>query len=103
MTNAAVPTTFAVKDPEETVAASFDFSTLADSVSSPVLEVSRLRGSADASPSAMLFGQPATSGAVVTQLLAGGVDGADYSVRCRVTAGPETLVLAAMLPVRRKA
>lgn len=44
------------------------------------------RGSGrDSSPSSMVSGSAAISGAVVSQLLIGGVAGVDYEFRCRVT------------------
>lgn len=75
---------FDSKDPEEIVPLTFDFSALAIGVSNPVIAVARIAGSADANPATMLSGSPQVSGATVVQKITGGVDGARYSVRCKV-------------------
>lgn len=93
--------TFSPKDPDEVVVATFDFSEIATSITSPVVTATYKRGAADASPSAVLQGSAIASGLKVLQTIQGGVAGTDYVLRCQVDANDgQRFVLAATLPVR---
>ncbi len=92
---------FDAKDPAEIIIVGFDFSSLTTSPSSPDVTATRHAGATDANPSAILAGAPAVSGAKITQKIAGGVDGADYLLRCQVDAPDGSrYVLSGVLPVR---
>lgn len=97
--------TFSDKDPAEIVPVTFDFSrgvgagaTVAvDSVSVAVV------AGTDNDPSNLLQGAATSDGAVAVQWVKAGMDGTDYKLRCTVVASDgQTLVLAAILPVRIK-
>jgi hypothetical protein len=89
------------KDPSEIITLTFDFAALAASVANPVLTVTRLSGTADPTPQAILSGAAQVSGAQVLQQIVGGVAGTHYHLRCQVdTPDGSRYVLAADLPVR---
>ena len=87
------------KDPSETVYISFDFSNVASSITSPVISVTTSSGTADTNPSAILSGVPSITGAVVSQLVTGGVAGTNYLIKCSATSVAQTFVDATILPV----
>ena len=90
------------KDPSEIITVTFDFSDVAQSLSSPVVDVTVLSGVADADPSAILADEPSVSGTTVLQRITGGQSGTLYQLRCAVIdADGEKYVLTAALPVRR--
>ena len=92
---------FDPKDPEEIVPITFDFEHLTTAPVNPVIVVTRHSGAADANPAALLSGSPLVVGAEVRQRVQGGVDQANYVLRCRVDdAQGNRWVLAAKLPVR---
>lgn len=89
------------KDPDEIITVTFDFSDVAQSLSSPVVEVTALSGVADADPSAILADDPLVSGITVMQRVSGGQAGTLYQLRCTaIDADGEKYVLTAALPVR---
>ena len=101
MSNVAQASTFSPKDPAEIITITFDFSEIATSISSPVVEATHKRGTTDAAPSAVLSGSAAVSGLKVLQTVLGGLAGADYVLRCQVEANDgQRFVLAGTLPVR---
>lgn len=54
----------------------------------------------DASPSSVVFGAASSSGAVVTQIITGGVSGVIYELACTITtSGGQTLKQAGYLAV----
>ena len=90
---------FDPKDPAEIVPLTFDFSALAASVSTPVIQVTRIAGDADPNPAAMLIGSAQISGAKVVQKAGGGLDGR-YKIRCDVNGdGGAHWALTGTLPV----
>lgn len=92
---------FDPKDPAETVTLAFEFAALTDTPSAPEVTVTRHAGTADASPSAILSGSPTVSGTKILQDVTAGTAGADYLLRCQVSAPDGSVyVLAGVLPVR---
>lgn len=93
--------TLSEKDPVEIITVTFDFSAMAQSLTTAVLSVSSLRGREDATPMDLLSGDLAISGALVMQRFTGGQDGTTYSLRCVANdADGEVHVLTAALPVK---
>lgn len=92
--------TLSEKDPVEIVPVTFGFAAVP--AGTITLEVSVIRGYADANTSAMLVGGSQVSGNDVLQLVGGGLDGRDYLLRCTVDTGSERYVNACILPVRRQ-
>lgn len=92
---------FSPKDPSETIVVAFDFSSLADTVSAPVVTATRHGGTADVNPSAIKSGSPSVAGAKVLQKITAGVLGTNYLLRCEVD-GPNGThyALAGVLQVR---
>lgn len=92
---------FSPKDPAEIVTLTFQFANVATTtLSSPVVTVSHLEGISDATPSSMVLGAATVVGTDVVQQIQGGVDGADYLVRCEVVSGFDKYVIAGVLKVR---
>ena len=91
------------KDPAEVWRLAADFGEFTTPLTSVVLTITRLSGSADSNPSAMKTGGPQVQGTGrATHLVQGGVDGADYAIRWDVIGDGETLTLVGRLPVRKK-
>jgi len=89
------------KDPAEIITLTFDFSSLATSLSSAVVGVSVLSGAVDASPGAMISGAYSINGPLVMQRIVAGQAGTTYALRCTANdADGEVHVLVAALPVR---
>lgn len=92
---------FPDKDPDEIITVTFDFSTVADTLSSAEITVSVLAGLPDAAPTALLSGALSISDALVIQRIAGGQTGTTYALRCVAhDADGEVHVLTAALPVK---
>lgn len=92
---------FDPKDPAEVLVLAFEFASLTDTPSAPVVTVTRHAGAADADPSAILSGAATVSSTKVLQKVAGGVADTDYLLRCQVDAPDGSrYVLAGVLPVR---
>lgn len=92
---------FSTKDPQEVIVVTFDFSALTATVTSPSVTASVASGKPDASPSAVLSGTPAISGAKILQTVIAGQDGTSYDLVCKVTSsdGIQKFVLSDVLPV----
>ena len=95
---------FDVKDPEERVRVGFDFASLIPAIAgspAPTIVASQASGTADSTPSAVLDGSVSISGTKVLQWVSGGLDSANYRLRCKAY-GPngELFVLAGILPVK---
>lgn len=90
-----------IKDPEEIVTVTVDFTGLATSVANPVITCSVFSGQSDPSSQDMVSGSPQVSGLNVLQRIAGGLDGNTYKLRCRVDdADGERWILSDVLTVR---
>lgn len=94
-------TRFEDKDPADVVTVEFDFSDLADSVTSPQVTIAVLAG-ADPGVAAMLDGSPTVSGARVFHRIAAGLDGVDYALQCFADNGSDRYSIEAILPVRSR-
>lgn len=98
---------FDEKDFGETVPLTFDFAkdlAVGENITSVVsVEVELSRGGPDATPGAILSGAPAISGNKVVQLVTGGVIGANYLIRVKVSTNVplNRWVCAGVLPVRK--
>ena len=89
------------KDPAEVVTITFDFSTLATSVATPVVTCEAIHGRADDNAAAMLSGAASISGLTVLQRITGGQAGTTYKLRCQIDdADGERWVVADTLEVR---
>ena len=78
---------YSEKDPTETITYAVDFSALVasgDSLSTATVAVSVDVGT-DASSASLLFGTSTITGALVKQLITGGVDGVTYRLNFRAT------------------
>ncbi|MDR4518963.1 MAG: hypothetical protein MRK00_16455 [Nitrosomonas sp.] len=93
-------TVLSPKAPDEIIAVSFDFSRLVDSIDSVVSVAVTVHKGTDANPSAMILNTPIISGAIVYQLIQGGVDTVYYKVRALVAVGQQKYGLSCILPVR---
>jgi len=88
------------KDPAEIITVTFDFSALADAVSSPLITCTTIAGRVDASVQAMLSGDPQITDKKVLQRIIGGLDGNTYKIRCQANdADGERWVLSGELVV----
>ena len=88
------------KDPGETITVTFDYTALTTSVTAPTVMCTMASGIVDASPSALLSGSPQISGAKVLQKIVGGLNGANYDLKCVATAADSSIyALADVLPV----
>lgn len=97
-------TTLSDKDPAEIITVTFDFSALATTISSAVVESSVVRGRDDASPQSIVSGANSVDGALVMQRIAGGQAGTTYALRCTAQdSDGEVHVLTAALPVQTAA
>jgi hypothetical protein len=100
-------TLFDEKDYGETVPLTFDFApdlAVGETVASVItVEVELQRGGPDLTPGAILSGPPAISGNKVVQLVTGGVIGANYLLRVKVSTNVplNRWVCAGVLPVRK--
>lgn len=86
----------------ESVVVSFDFTDvlLGETISSVDSVVVTVVNGEDATPSALLDGDPTISGAFVLQPVTAGVAGVDYRLVCTITtSGNRVLLLDAILPV----
>lgn len=93
--------TLSTKDPAEAVTVTFDFSSLATSLSGALVTCVVASGKTDAGHDAMLSGLPVITGTQVRQRLVGGIDGNTYKLRCQVNdADGEIWVLADTLKVQ---
>jgi hypothetical protein len=96
--------TFAIKDPMEIQALSFDFSP--DLGTETLVAASQTSGielvaGTDATPSSVLNGVPIITGSLIVQSVKSGVANADYRIWAKAnTSGGRTLVVAGILPVR---
>jgi len=90
-----------IKAPDETVLVTFDFANLTASVSNPSVTATNVMGATDLTPSSILLGSTQAAGSKVTQIVAGGVDGAYYELRCRALGadGVSVFVLSDVLPI----
>ena len=96
--------TLSAKDPVEVITVTFDFSDMADTLTSAVLAVSIAAGLPDASPMDILSGALSISGALVMQRIAAGQAGTTYALRCVAhDADGEVHVAVALLPVKTAA
>ncbi len=93
---------FSPKDPAEIITLTFDFAALTMTPTLPVVTVSALTYSADPSPSGILYGSPAVTGAKITQMIRNGVSGVYYEVTCQVDSGGERYTMTEVLPVLRQ-
>lgn len=95
-------TNLGVKLAGETVKKEFDFTSrlaLGETISTAVVTASVYSGT-DASPSAIISGSAAISGAKVTQALAAGTLGVTYLLLCSITTSTsQTLKLGGLLTV----
>jgi len=73
-------TSFSPKAPGEIVLVGMDFAKLVAAPTNPVVTITWVEGSADATPQAMLSGSATVAGSVVKQTLIGGVAGAAYKL-----------------------
>lgn len=94
-----------VKDPEETVLLTFDFSkALSPSETIQSAETTMLvKTGTDPSPNLMVSGPASIDNeeGKVLQLITGGIAGVTYAARCKAsTSAGKVLVLAATLPVK---
>lgn len=90
-------------DFQESVVVSFNFAKVAESISLVMNPTAKLVRGKDTTPSAVLVGNAEISGTSVLQRVKGNGLKADYSLRCTVMdESGDTLVLAAILPVRDK-
>jgi hypothetical protein len=89
------------KDAAESFVIAFDFGPeLAGATVAAATVACACVSGVDAAPEGMLSGSPAIDGAVL-QLIAGGINGNTYKLRCVATlANGQRRVLAALLPVR---
>ena len=89
-------TAFGPKDYESEETFTFDFVNLYDSsiltISTAVVTAATVSG-VDASPSSMISGAAQISGTKVLQELVGGVPGAAYHLRCKVTLSDGSIVI----------
>jgi hypothetical protein len=92
---------FDTKDPAEIVTAEFDYSAIADTIGTPAISISARVGT-DPGAAAMLLGAPVVLGAKVLQRIQAGLDDVDYSIRCLVPIGTDTVLIDAVLPVRTR-
>ena len=95
---------FASKDPAEQVVLAFDFSGEASALTSPSVVIEHDSGDADSNPPAMLSGmaQVDSGSAKVLQKVVGGIDGANYVLRCTATDESGLVrVRAGLLAVRK--
>lgn len=72
---------FSPKDPAETVPIVFDFSALTAAVNSATITIV-VRSGLDVIPNALKSGSVVISGAMVKQMITGGLSGVSYSIRC---------------------
>jgi len=101
MTRTVTNPGFSPKDPSEIVTLAFDFEALVAIPLSPVVTSARHAGAADASPSAILHGDPVVVGSQVRQQVKLGTDGTDYLLRAQADdADGNRFILAGILPVR---
>ena len=70
------------KDPLEKVVITFDFTAIPETISNPVITIT-IKGD-DANISSMLIDVPQITGNKILQLVSGGEDGTQYTVRCLV-------------------
>lgn len=97
-----MPKLLPVKDPADSVLIRFDFSRTTASVVSATASAAVLDG-VDATPGDLITGSPIINGPFVDQRVSGGIDGVNYGLSVTAsTVDGDTLVLAAMLPVRSK-
>ena len=72
-----------VKDPDETIMITFDFSKMTTEVPvNPYVEINRKSGAGTKDPIGMLLGAPVVNGQMVGQLVKAGEAGDDYTLRC---------------------
>lgn len=95
--------TWPAKDPREKLVAAFSYGNAlgeSESIVSAIVTCTTA-GGGDASPSALLDGDPVISGGDVLQAFHGGFTGVNYRLDCVATlSSGRVLVLAATLPVR---
>lgn len=73
----------------EDVTVTVDFALLTTSPTSPEFFVRRLRGVADANPSAMITSAAFVNGTLASCLISGGVPGTTYAIEVWVESGPQ--------------
>ena len=89
------------KDPAEKYAVEFNFSAVLSSVTGATVTADVVGGT-DATPSAIIDGDPQVTGAKVYQRIKGGVAGCIYKLRCEATDGTSIYAVTDTLPVRVK-
>lgn len=79
---------FSPKDPTETILVSFDYANLfvesAEYISGSTWTIVLLSG-IDATPSALLSGNPQINGPIISHLITAGVNGCSYAIQVRIT------------------
>jgi hypothetical protein len=92
--------TLSNKDPGETVPVKFFFDNIVASVdTADALEISLDVGEVDPDMAAMLVGTPVVDGALVVQMVQGGLAGNQYKLRCTIRSNSEVYIATALLPV----
>lgn len=93
---------FSPKQPAEVKSVTFDFTSdlaVGETISTKSVAASVYAG-VDASPSSLVSGAASSSGAVVSQLITGGVAGVIYELACTITTSAgQTLQRLGLLPV----
>jgi len=88
------------KDPAETVPVKFFFDNMVNFIDTvDDVEISLFSGEVDAGMSTMLVGEPIISDSLVIQMVAGGIAGNEYKLRCTIHSGSEIYVSASILPI----
>lgn len=100
MNDYPVNQTFDPKDPTEIIALSFDFTPLGTGFSAPEVVVTHLKGVLDSAPADMILAPATITSNIATVAIQGGVDNADYLVRCTAMQGVLKYVISGVLPVR---
>lgn len=90
------------KDPAEIITVTFDFSTVAVSLTGATVTATVASGKKDISPQLIVSGVASVTGSQAMQRVAGGVDETTYDLRCvAVDADGEIHVAVGRLPVER--
>lgn len=92
-------TILGIKDPVEIIPITMDFDAVVTTIDSMAWSISVISGT-DPDSATMLVGTPDIIGATATHLIADGLDGCIYLIRCDIVSGSTEYTLGAYLVVK---